>query len=475
MEPEAAISTAIVAARGIAARFLTGSDDELLADLAAVEELGRIVDGLRIAGAAQAERRSRPVLGEERLSFRSGVRDAADLVQQVCRIGHDEAKRRIAIGAALAPRQSLNEVLPGRYAPLADAVAAGRVGIESARVVVNTAKSLRRRVLASQTEQMVESLTVVATEHDTEFLREIATRAAATLDQDGVEPRGQEQQLRRACTIGRTRDDGMTRASLVLLPEHVALVQELLQSRRRGVCLVPTEPGSDDDAETTGGEWREQEHPDGGDPRTRAQQDYDTVISLLEAGAKAEQADATEQIVHETVVTISADELLAQRGQGWTPAVLAGLPIPVVEQRMCSGGTRLLVTGREGEPLFLSRSRRLFSPAQRKALMVAAGCRTPAPYLEAHHAEWYSRDGGRTDVVNGIMLCSYHHHRIHAVRSPVKIVRHENDLWIVPQWWTGPPEEHQRRQSGPLRDPRLDELRRERDPDRSPWARPRAA
>jgi hypothetical protein len=149
---------------------------------------------------------------------------------------------------------------------------------------------------------------------------------------------------------------------------------------------------------------------------------------------------------------------------------------------MCSGGTRLLVVGERGEPLFLSRARRLFSPAQRKALMVAAGgrcqypgCRTPAPYLEAHHAEWYARDGGPTDVSNGVMLCSYHHHLVHAVRSPVRILRHDGDLWFVPQWWTGPPAEHHRRQSGPLRDPRLDALRRLHDPDRNPFARPRAA
>ena len=67
------------------------------------------------------------------------------------------------------------------------------------------------------------------------------------------------------------------------------------------------------------------------------------------------------------------------------------------------------------------------------------------------------------------MLCSYHHHLIHAKHSPVKIVRYDGDLWIVPQWWTGPPEAYHRRQSGPLRDPDLDALRRLHDPDRSPF------
>jgi hypothetical protein len=485
MEPTPGLRAAIAAARDAQPPFLTGSDEQLLADLAAVEELGRIVDALRVAGAAEVEHRSRPTLGEERLSFRSGARDGAELVQRACRVGHDEAKRRVGLGCALAPKRSLlDEPLPGRYAPLADAVASGLVGLESARVIITIWKSIRRRVEVEQLDGMVVQLTDAAMVNDTGQLRDLAAAWAEILDPDGAEPKEAVQRRKRALQVGRTLADGTTRASLVLTPEHLLLLRELLQSRRRGVTLVRTEPGSDEDAETTGGEWREGEpgDSDDGDPRSRAQQDYDTLFETLEAGAKAEQADVAAQVTHETVVTITAAELQVQQGHGWGPGVLAGLPIPVVEQRMCTGGTRLLVLAPDGEPLHLGRSRRLFSPAQRTALMVAAGgrcqypgCRTPAPFLEAHHAAWFSRDDGPTDVGNGIMLCSYHHHLIHAKHSPAKIVRHEDDLWIVPQWWTGPPLEHHRRQSGPLRDPRLDELRRRHDPDRNPWARPRAA
>lgn len=483
MEPTPELAAAIAAARAVGAPFLNASGAQVLVDLGPVEELGRIVDGLRAAGAAQAEHLSRPVLGEERLSFRSGARDGAELVQRVCRIGHDEAKRRVGLGAALAPRRSLlGEALPGRYAPLAEAVAAGLVGTASARVIINTGKSIQKRVPSAKLDAMIECLTDAAMVNDTEQVRDLADAWAEILDPDGAEPKEAQQRRKRALRIGRTLADGTTSASLVLTPEHLAMLQELLQSRRRGALLVRTEPGSDEDTETTGGEWRPEQPDDDGDPRSRAHQDYDTLFETLEAGARAEQADVAAQVIHETVVTISADELLAQRGRGWAPGVLAGLPIPVIEQRICSGGTRLLVTGARGEPLHLGRSRRLFSPAQRKALMIAAGgrcqypgCRTPAPYLEAHHAEWYSRDGGRTDIGNGIMLCSYHHHLLHAKHSPVKIVRSDGDLSIVPQHWSGPPEPHHRRQSGLLRDPRLDELRRRFDPDRGPWSRSHAA
>lgn len=479
MEAAADLVLAITATRAIVARFATASDEEVLTDTAAVEQLGRLVDAMRIEAAAEVEKRSRKTLGEDSLAFRSGARDGGELVQQVCRIDAMDAKRRVAIGTALASAVALNgDLLPGRYPALADAVRAGDVSVEAARVVVNTCKAIRKRVDSEHLAVMIEALTDTASAADVETLRDIAAAWALVLDPDGAEPNEQDQRRKRALQIGRTLADGTTRATLILTPEHLAMLKELLQSRRRGLRLVRTEPGSDDDPETTGAEWREEEAPDGEAPRMRAQQDYDTVLEVLQAGIKADQADVASEVTHETVVTITVDELEARRGQGFLPGILAGIPIPVVEQRACTGGIRLLVTDEGGEPLHLSRTHRLFSPAQRKALTVAAGgrceysgCRTPSPYLEAHHAEWFVRDGGRTDVSNGIMLCSYHHHLVHATRSPVRIVRHDGDLFIVSAHWSGPPEERHRRRSGGLRGARIDHLRRRSDPEGSPWRR----
>ena len=477
MEIAADLVAAITAARAISTRFATGTDEQVLADTAAIEELGRLVDAMRIDAAAELEKRSRKRLGEDSLAFRSGARDGDELVQQVCRIDAREAKRRVAIGTALAPSVALNgDLLPGRFPVLADAVRSGVVGVEAARVIVNASKALRRRVDAEHLGVMVEALTDTATVNDVETLHDVAAAWALALDPDGLDPDRPEQHLQRALRIGRTSADGMTRATVILTPEHLAMLKELLQSRRRGLQLVRTEPGSDDDPETSGAEWREDQAPDGGEPRSRAQQDYDTLLEVLEAGIKADQADVASEVIHETVVTITAAELEARRGQAFPVGVLAGIPIPVVEQRVCTGGIRLLVTDEGGEPLHLGRSRRLFSPAQRKALSVAAGgrcqypgCRTPSPYLEAHHAEWFARDDGPTDVRNGIMLCSYHHHLVHAVRSPVRIVRHDGDLFIVPVHWTGPPEERHRRRRGNLHDARITRIRRWAVVRPTPW------
>ena len=77
------------------------------------------------------------------------------------------------------------------------------------------------------------------------------------------------------------------------------------------------------------------------------------------------------------------------------------------------------VLGGRGEVLDLGRSRRLFTPAQRKAMAVrdractTEGCSIPAAWCEAHHHQRPWSRGGRTDLADGKLLCPFHHHRAH--------------------------------------------------------------
>jgi hypothetical protein len=43
----------------------------------------------------------------------------------------------------------------------------------------------------------------------------------------------------------------------------------------------------------------------------------------------------------------------------------------------------------------------------------AEGCEIPAVWCEAHHAAEPWTTGGRTDLADGLLLCSWHHHRAH--------------------------------------------------------------
>ncbi|MGA8246249.1 MAG: DUF222 domain-containing protein [Nocardioides sp.] len=118
------------------------------------------------------------------------------------------------------------------------------------------------------------------------------------------------------------------------------------------------------------------------------------------------------------VVTIDVESL--RQGLG-SADLSTGGRISATEARRLACSALLLpaVLGGRGEVLDLGRSRRLFSPAQRKAMAIrdrrcrAQGCDIPAAWCEAHHAGRPWATGGRTDLSEGLLLCSFHHHRAH--------------------------------------------------------------
>ena len=104
---------------------------------------------------------------------------------------------------------------------------------------------------------------------------------------------------------------------------------------------------------------------------------------------------------------------------------LTGDTISAAQARRLACNAKIIpaVLGGKSEILDLGRARRLFTPAQRKALLLrdntcrAEGCDIPGTWSEAHHwIPWTT--GGPTDLDNAALLCSHHHHRSHDVRFP---------------------------------------------------------
>ncbi|HET7194084.1 MAG TPA: DUF222 domain-containing protein [Nocardioides sp.] len=123
------------------------------------------------------------------------------------------------------------------------------------------------------------------------------------------------------------------------------------------------------------------------------------------------------------IVTIDHDKLrqdLATAGLTTNTAITAS----EARRLACAAGILPAVLDGRSQPLDLGRTRRLFSPAQRKALAVrdrhcrVEGCDVPAAWCEAHHTKPWST-GGRTDLADGVLLCSFHHHRAHDARYDI--------------------------------------------------------
>lgn len=165
-------------------------------------------------------------------------------------------------------------------------------------------------------------------------------------------------------------------------------------------------------------------------PRHRGLGDGDRVLPRRRRGeafgAFLEAVDPDRMPLHggdATTVLVTID--LATLTSQLTGIGLVGEePISAADARRLACTATLIpaVLGGRSEVLDLGRSGRLFSPAQRKAMAVrdkrcrAEGCTVPAAWCEAHHAATPWARGGRTDLADGVLLCSWHHHRAHDAR-----------------------------------------------------------
>lgn len=85
----------------------------------------------------------------------------------------------------------------------------------------------------------------------------------------------------------------------------------------------------------------------------------------------------------------------------------------------CTQGILPMVFNGASLPLDMGRSKRLFTPAQRIAIAnrdlgcVTPGCEAPPGWCEGHHWRQDWVQGATTNIDDGALLCSLHHHQAH--------------------------------------------------------------
>ena len=121
-------------------------------------------------------------------------------------------------------------------------------------------------------------------------------------------------------------------------------------------------------------------------------------------------ADHYQLVVHVDESALRSESLRGGVGR-------SDLPLETVRRLGCDGNLIALVDDDRGRPLALGRKRRVVSPALKKTLLARdRGCTFPGchrtHYVDAHHLEHWS-NGGKTELSNLTLLCSYHHHLLH--------------------------------------------------------------
>ncbi|MCS3443136.1 HNH endonuclease [Microbacterium phyllosphaerae] len=398
------------------------SRGELLGAHRAVGEMQRCLDGLHAELAAAIAHESRPELGPEGLAKQQGYRSAAAMIAATTGGAHGDAKRLITVGQAVAPRTNLlGEALPAKYPALATALAAGEISVAAAAVIVALLERVRLKVGTVRVEEAERLLVERAAGMTLDDVRTLVARTEAWLDPDGVVPKEREVRDRRSLTMFE-RDGSFhlnlqtdIAASAPIKAAIQAYVTATFQAR-----ITAPDPGAPD-----------------ADHRTVAMIQADALAAICEHAIACDNGGmpATGATV---VVRVNLDDLTAGRGT----AVIDGSDQPVsitTCRRMAAGGGIIpVVLGSEGEILDWGREKRLFTRAQRLALVERDGgcamCSLPPQMTKAHHLRWWQRDTGPTDLNNGVLLCESCHHRIHDNGWDIRIegIGVAARVWLIP-------------------------------------------
>ncbi|MEL4320249.1 DUF222 domain-containing protein [Leifsonia sp. YIM 134122] len=135
-----------------------------------------------------------------------------------------------------------------------------------------------------------------------------------------------------------------------------------------------------------------------------------------------------------TITRIDLDALRTGLGLGSIDGIDQPVSAGTIRRMAASADLIPMVLGTDSIPLDVGRTARLFSKAQRLALHErdggCASCGQNISYTHAHHIRWWRRHHGRTDITNGVLLCSFCHHMIH--RDGWRIRGTPTEVWFIP-------------------------------------------
>ncbi|WP_146080223.1 HNH endonuclease signature motif containing protein [Pseudoclavibacter sp. RFBG4] len=456
--PETATVDGLIASPGHAPALLAMEIPVVIAEFASRR---RALDAALVEVAGEVLRRDEEGSAPDELVRSMGFSNLAEMLQQLLGVPYAEAGSLVRVAEATrAPMSLTGEHLGPAHSAVATALAAAQISLGQASAIVQGLKPVngraeRAHLDAAETE-LVDSARGVNPEDlapaTPELLRVQAAQWVAFLDPDGTEPLAERVARKRGFWM-RERSDGTVTGRFVATPEQGELLRkvcETVTSPRRKVAFEDVPPIGSAGADERGAEGVDAadvdvSHPDERipDQRTPAQQRMDAVELVFARFAEAPDAPRASGEAPTVVITTTDAGL---KGEAKRPADVphlerTGTPVPpsLVAKTLCDGFVQVALLGSNGEPLRLGRRQRLYSRAQRRALAsrdggcITPGCWKPPGMCEAHHTTpWV--EGGFTNVDEGVLLCSFHHHLAH--KNQLDVVRDRTGRWraLRPGW-----------------------------------------
>lgn len=402
----------------------TDLDDSALLDAQrTLAEIRRRVDAAAAAVAAEIAHRSRRELGYEGLAQRLGARTPELLVQRVTGSSSREARALVQVGVLLSPSSAPETPW---LRDVAAAVADGALSLDAADAIRAGLGAPDESVTASELATAAVALLHEAAELTVERLAARARELRAELDLVRVAVRENELRERRYLHLV-AQADGMTRLSGLLDPESAAIVGAAYDSatspRRGGPRFV--DPESVDRAEEL---LRDQ--------RSTEQLALDAFVDLIRIASLADSSAVLGAGRPAIQLLVTDRDLRTRQGMGRIEGQSEPVSIETIERHLCDVGTVPILFDTDGQAVNVGREQRLFTRRQRIGLAARDGgcrfprCERPPSFTEAHHIDEWHRDGGRTDLADGVLLCRHHHLLVH--NNGWRITRTGGDYVAVP-------------------------------------------
>lgn len=382
-----------------------------------------------------------------------GGKSWTDVLATRMRISVREAARRVATASDLGPRHVIGgEVLEPVLPACAAALRAGAINSGHIAIIRGALNKASAYIDAGKRGQLESTLVDIATTNTPETLQKAAEHALRLLNQDGNGP--DVARHRRGLKIGAQDADGLTFVSGWVDAEFAAYLRAILDVWARPGINNPDDaapqcnpiPNPLDDESADAQSSADPEFDFEVEPQIQPEPEDETAPQVESASEEPEVADTAEPPVkwdldeflrdprtqsqrnHDALKAILRDTLMSKRlGQH------NGLPVSVVVSttlgeleaaagiavtgsgtlmpmrdliRLAEHAHHYLIVYREhtAEPLYMGRSKRLATKAQRLLLYnrdrgcTRPGCTEAACRCQAHHADPSWQHGGLTDA-----------------------------------------------------------------------------
>lgn len=426
------------------ATFIPLDDAALVAAVESLTALRHEVERCQAIAAAEISRRSSTPFGVRGLAQRTGHANTGDLLQSITRSSKRETATLVAVGQMIAEtdaavelerqRQAdsviadtVPEAAPPWFAELGAAVADGTLTVEVAGAIRaglgEPDGDADEAALQSELRTVINECRPL----HADAARRAARQARDRIDVAAVRARADRQRHDQFWRLW-VKPDGMVRGEFELEPEGGMLVKAVFDQLTHPRRI---------DAKTR----RSFGHPQLGDSNfvdaraAREREAAEGLVQLLRAGASVDPDRFLNEKKPSVRLVVNAHTLATGTGTGMIEGHPDRIPLADIHTGLCEGYLPMRFD-ENGACLDLGRDERLFSTQQKAVLAVRDGgcmdpdCTRPPSWTEAHHIEHWHRDGGRSDIADGILLCRRDHLRYHNQKWEVR--REASAYWLIP-------------------------------------------